>query len=998
MQKINLNFFKKNIAAIQAYNEKIKQKEKLKYYKKFDLFKNFCNIFKIEIDNFDLKSQLCTMILFYLYLSNSHCSELYEHIHDIQAIFYKIENKNAKLKNKNILIENINKIISILSKKNFWSIFSKEDNFLEILYNNSIEDFISFLKKNKVEKKLFCSIEKYKALLIIILFYQKILLEKHTWYIIDVRIINTIEFYEDNTNEFICDKSFYSINNITFINEIKKSLTDEKKHKIYIKNKKYEEEKKKEIIKINENKNIKIKKKEVNEHIKNENTNKIDLHISDKKSKSKFQENIQIISKKIYDYNLKLIDKAKCSEYYFPKCREFNDFLKTMKDFKYIDIKSQLYLIILFYLDIDDKYKTGIYNTIMNIQKILFYKKKELKDKCLLILNEKYILHNVIKDMVNEILKKKYENDAKSIYICDSVVIKEFDIFLEENNTNREKLKNYDKQKVLAIVIFFYSYLMITKYNWCFIYINENVDVIENLYGKNGNISTEYRIKKTFFNIDKNDADVFFLVFLFKKYLNEINKENKNIKEKLIKNKNSNKIKQSEENENINNENDIINEIIEQKEENKDINNLNEKYEENIYEMNEVSKEHENINKIEKINNGNDIINEIIEKKEENNIINENIKNYEDGNDIINEIIEKKEENNIINENIKNYEEENNNFSNFDLEKNKINSNNRYNIAISLDKEEALNIEEDEEDDEEEEENIGVYNKINQIHNKKQIETNIKETSKKIDVLNFYNEDKKNENEREKEQIFIDIHKKIKIYREYEKEIKFYILGMFVFYLYFYFMENNTICLIILFLIGNILLYFFCTVCQYNIYIICFCYFLLSLSINCFRIKYFIPFLAAAISRYLVFINIFLIIDFNLYSFLFILINILFSFGKITKKKNIYILLFFSELILLIEHLNIKSLKLSFYFILLFFDAFCLYYKKKDFPIFFLVYGCFLCLRSVYNYNLLYEFNEIGLQLTVLNYSLTFSLILIENTPNFENDNNKFYNNLYLIK
>ena len=343
--------------------------------------------------------------------------------------------------------------------------------------------------------------------------------------------------------------------------------------------------------------------------------------------------------------------------------------------------------------------------------------------------------------------------------------------------------------------------------------------------------------------------------------MNEINKENKNIKEKLIKNKNSNKIKQSEENENINNENDIINEIIEQKEENKDINNLNEKYEENINEMNEVSKEHENINKIEKINNGNDIINEIIEKKEENNIINENIKNYE---------------------------EENNNFSNFDLEKNKINSNNRYNIAISLDKEEALNIEEDEEDDEEEEENIGVYNKINQIHNKKQIETNIKETSKKIDVLNFYNEDKKNENEREKEQIFIDIHKKIKIYREYEKEIKFYILGMFVFYLYFYFMENNTICLIILFLIGNILLYFFCTVCQYNIYIICFCYFLLSLSINCFRIKYFIPFLAAAISRYLVFINIFLIIDFNLYSFLFILINILFSFGKITKKKYLY--------------------------------------------------------------------------------------------------------------
>ena len=112
-----------------------------------------------------------------------------------------------------------------------------------------------------------------------------------------------------------------------------------------------------------------------------------------------------------------MIDKAKCSEYYFPKCREFNDFLKTMKDFKYIDIKSQLYLIILFYLDIDDKYKTGIYNTIMNIQKILFYKKKELKDKCLLILNEKYILHNVIKDMVNEINTKMTQNQSTYVIV-----------------------------------------------------------------------------------------------------------------------------------------------------------------------------------------------------------------------------------------------------------------------------------------------------------------------------------------------------------------------------------------------------------------------------------------------------------------------------------------------------------------------------------------------------------------------------------------------------
>ena len=102
-----------------------------------------------------------------------------------------------------------------------------------------------------------------------------------------------------------------------------------------------------------------------------------------------------------------------------------------------------------------------------------------------------------------KIIVRPYNNDGSFIltptFLCNiptEVSLFEID-YAPNNNTNREKLKNYDKQKVLAIVIFFYSYLMITKYNWCFIYINENVDVIENLYGKNGNISTEYRIKKT---------------------------------------------------------------------------------------------------------------------------------------------------------------------------------------------------------------------------------------------------------------------------------------------------------------------------------------------------------------------------------------------------------------------------------------------------------------------------------------------------------------------
>ena len=79
------NYIQKNIEQIKKYNtEFFSEPLKNEYYKNFEEFQNFCLKFTIIIDKFDSKSQILTMILFYLYLDSKY-SQLYTY-HNIRAI------------------------------------------------------------------------------------------------------------------------------------------------------------------------------------------------------------------------------------------------------------------------------------------------------------------------------------------------------------------------------------------------------------------------------------------------------------------------------------------------------------------------------------------------------------------------------------------------------------------------------------------------------------------------------------------------------------------------------------------------------------------------------------------------------------------------------------------------------------------------------------------------------------------------------------------------
>ena len=120
-----------------------------------------------------------------------------------------------------------------------------------------------------------------------------------------------------------------------------------------------------------------------------------------------------------------------------------------------------------------------------------------------------------------------------------------------------------------------------------------------------------------------------------------------------------------------------------------------------------------------------------------------------------------------------------------------------------------------------------------------------------------------------------------------------------------------------------------------------------------------------------------MIVNFNLYDLFFIAVNLLVSFNKNIKKNEYYLLNFISLFVLLIEYMNIKLIKISFYSFVSLLIIICLFYKCFDYFIFFLINILFKSFRLFYNDSLNYEFNEIGLQLTILNYSILFSVILI---------------------
>ena len=214
--------------------------------------------------------------------------------------------------------------------------------------------------------------------------------------------------------------------------------------------------------------------------------------------------------------------------------------------------------------------------------------------------------------------------------------------------------------------------------------------------------------------------------------------------------------------------------------------------------------------------------------------------------------------------------------------------------------------------------------KIKKIKEEKKEDENIKEEEEEIEEEN--EESKKNEKKKEyklEENNFINkifqtlSISKIIINKNIINNIVYFHFGSFVYFLYFFYRVNNLNHITILFLFENIFLYFFEN--KYCYYFVVVCYLIISLMIDCFHLKYFLPFFASVINerikKYFIFINLFLIVDFNLYSILLMLINIFFQLTKIgSLKKRIYLFNFFSLFIFLLTNLITTLLKYIFIF------------------------------------------------------------------------------------
>ena len=184
----------------------------------------------------------------------------------------------------------------------------------------------------------------------------------------------------------------------------------------------------------------------------------------------------------------------------------------------------------------------------------------------------------------------------------------------------------------------------------------------------------------------------------------------------------------------------------------------------------------------------------------------------------------------------------------------------------------------------------------------------------------------------------------------------YFLFGIFVFFLYFFYREKKIISITILFIFGDILLYLIDSKYEYYYYYIILCYFIISLIIDCFRIKYFIPFFAAMINenikKYFFFINLLLTIDLNLYSLLFIFINIFFQLTQINDKEKNYLFIFFSLFLLLLIELNNQLFKICLYSFIILSLLIFVFFKFINMLIFGLVFICFYYCRTICNDNL----------------------------------------------
>jgi len=196
--------------------------------------------------------------------------------------------------------------------------------------------------------------------------------------------------------------------------------------------------------------------------------------------------------------------------------------------------------------------------------------------------------------------------------------------------------------------------------------------------------------------------------------------------------------------------------------------------------------------------------------------------------------------------------------------------------------------------------------------------------------------------------------------------------------------------------------------CFVHIYHIYLCYLVLSKVVNCFRVKYYLPFLscllANKISKRFIILNVFFLVDSNIYSIIFTFLNIIFSIKEIKQMKLYFLFHYISIYFLLIKLLNPKSTNIFIYFILLVPIILAFFYIKNivlnllKITIFFLIFS-FIYFIGLNNENIKKELNDEGLIITISNYSILLALLIIEliekcnSKKNNEIIQNNFINN-----
>ena len=531
--------FKTIITNIHKYNQNNKKTTLSKNYnptsKNFNCFLKNYDIEK-SFDNFDLKSKVYLIILFYFYesISFNKYNEIYNYFCIIQTCFYK---KIKEGDSEYVELYEKEKIQDFIKKINLLFFKYKENNSInKKLYESTAKEFKKYI--NKLNIKIY-DISQVSLFLVIKLFYSQLIIKKNEWYLINIdKNNNVFDFFSKKLNFRKFEYSdFFDI--YIYLSEENEPIFDK-------------------IIKISD---ICYTKIDVN--------------------KKTFLEYLNNVIKCIYNFNLS--NKKESNEKFILK--GLDSFLKIyIKDYDKnllyeFDDKWKLYLIILYYFNISDSYSNfdDVYKYFYFTQ-IFFYEQKMLNDVCYAKLRPKEKVIIYINEVILFLSKVDNNNNNTQNHVIYITSTKEFTDYIYKSKFNMLKISSMN---FILIAILFHARLMIENDIYIIIDFN-NINLFFSFFQQShpneficppnffDDMYHDYifdkikQISKTILNNKDNDKE--------KTFIKNLN----NIKNKIEKEENNNYHKIEEKTKNKDNEKTIVQNfaITEIKHKNKIKNNI----------------------------------------------------------------------------------------------------------------------------------------------------------------------------------------------------------------------------------------------------------------------------------------------------------------------------------------------------------------------------------------------------------------------------------------